>query len=113
MLEGKLTTQVMHPRLARLCPGLEGRRALVWRTTGQLGAERRAGEVPASEQVVRLASMCKLKAGRLSREVADACLQYLSLIPLLRCRRIERCISLWSPYHYKQSELNQLGVSSS
>lgn len=27
------------------------------------------------EDVTRLASMCKLKAGRLAREVADTCLQ--------------------------------------
>ena len=30
----------------------------------------------AGEDVTRLASMCKLKAGRLSREVTDSCLQY-------------------------------------
>jgi len=28
------------------------------------------------KEVVKLASMCKLKAGRLAREVTDACLQY-------------------------------------
>lgn len=71
-----LHNQVVHHRLAELCTEIEALRALVWRTTEQLCAERRAGEVQASEQVVRLASMCKLKAGRLSREVADACLQY-------------------------------------
>ena len=30
----------------------------------------------AGDNVTRLASMAKLKAGRLGREVADACLQY-------------------------------------
>ena len=28
------------------------------------------------EDVTKLASMCKLKAGRLAREVSDSCLQY-------------------------------------
>ena len=39
-----------------------------------------AGELyavnPDSPEVVKLASMCKLKVGRLAREVTDSCLQY-------------------------------------
>jgi citronellyl-CoA dehydrogenase len=33
------------------------------------------------EDVTYLASMCKLKAGRLAREVTDGCLQYVRLLP--------------------------------
>jgi citronellyl-CoA dehydrogenase len=33
-------------------------------------------QMVAGEDITRLASMAKLKAGRLAREVADSCLQY-------------------------------------
>jgi citronellyl-CoA dehydrogenase len=62
-----LANQVVHFRLAELRTEVEALRALTW------GAiERYVG----GEDVTRLASMAKLKAGRLTREVADACLQY-------------------------------------
>ena len=35
-----------------------------------------AGKLVEGEDVTKLASMCKLKAGRLCREVTDSCLQY-------------------------------------
>ena len=35
-----------------------------------------SGKYIQGEDVTKLASMCKLKAGRLSREVTDSCLQY-------------------------------------
>jgi citronellyl-CoA dehydrogenase len=74
-----LDNQVVHHRLAELSTELECLRALVWRTTQMYQDEVEnagGGPIQASNEVVRLASMCKLKAGRLSREVADACLQY-------------------------------------
>ena len=62
-----LHTQVVHFRLAELSTELEALRALVYR----------AAELYLSGQdVTRLASMAKLKAGRLGREISDACLQY-------------------------------------
>jgi citronellyl-CoA dehydrogenase len=62
-----LHNQVVHFRLAELSTELEALRALVYR----------AGELYLGGQdVTRLASMAKLKAGRLGREIADACLQY-------------------------------------
>jgi citronellyl-CoA dehydrogenase len=62
-----LDNQVVHFRLAELRTEVEALRALTYR----------AVEAYASGQdVTRLASMAKLKAGRLSREVADSCLQY-------------------------------------
>jgi citronellyl-CoA dehydrogenase len=62
-----LANQVVHFRLAELRTEVEALRALTWGAV-----ERYVG----GEDVTRLASMAKLKAGRLTREVADACLQY-------------------------------------
>ena len=54
-------------KLAELQTEIEALRALTWR----------AGELYVSGQdVLQLASMAKLKAGRLTREVADICLQF-------------------------------------
>jgi len=54
-------------KLAELQTEVEALRALTWR----------AGELYVSGQdVLQLASMAKLKAGRLSRQVADTCLQF-------------------------------------
>ena len=62
-----LDNQVVHYRLAELRTEVEALRALTYR----------AVELYVSgKDVTRLASMAKLKCGRLSREVADACLQY-------------------------------------
>ena len=62
-----LDNQVVHYRLAELQTEVEALRALTYRAV-----ELYVG----GEDVTRLASMAKLKAGRLSREVTDACLQY-------------------------------------
>jgi citronellyl-CoA dehydrogenase len=65
-----LDNQVVHYRLAELSTEIELLRSLVYRVTEDYVAD---GPGP---QITRLASMAKLKAGRLSREVTDACLQY-------------------------------------
>jgi len=62
-----LANQVIQFRLAELYTEVEELRALAWRACELYVA---------GEDVTRLASMAKLKAGRLGREVADACLQY-------------------------------------
>ncbi len=62
-----LDNQVVHFRLAELSTEIEALRALIYR-----GVE---GYIH-GEDVTRLASMAKFKAGRLAREVTDACLQY-------------------------------------
>ncbi|HKV00127.1 MAG TPA: acyl-CoA dehydrogenase family protein [Vineibacter sp.] len=62
-----LDNQVIHFRLAELKSEVEGLRALVYRA---------CEEYLAGNDVTMLASMAKLKAGRLRREVSDACLQY-------------------------------------
>jgi citronellyl-CoA dehydrogenase len=62
-----LDNQVVHYRLAELRTEVEALRALTYSAV-----EMFVG----GKDVTRLASMAKLKSGRLSREVADACLQY-------------------------------------
>jgi citronellyl-CoA dehydrogenase len=62
-----LDNQVVHFRLAELQTEIEALRSLFYRA---------AEQYIAGEDVTQLASMAKLKIGRLSREVADSCLQY-------------------------------------
>ena len=62
-----LDNQVVHFRLAELRTEVEALRALTWRAIERYVA---------GEDVTLLASMAKLKCGRIGREVADACLQY-------------------------------------
>ncbi len=62
-----LDNQTVHFRLAELATEVELLRSLVYR----------AGErLIAGEDMTRLATMAKLKCGRLAREITDACLQY-------------------------------------
>ncbi|MCW5611761.1 MAG: acyl-CoA dehydrogenase family protein [Rubrivivax sp.] len=62
-----LDNQVVHFRLAELRTEVELLRSLIYRAVG-LYVD--------GNDVTRLASMAKLKAGRLLREVSDSCLQY-------------------------------------
>ncbi len=62
-----LDNQVVHYRMAELRTEVEALRALTYRAV-----EMYIG----GKDVTRLASMAKLKCGRLSREVTDSCLQY-------------------------------------
>ena len=62
-----LDNQVVHFRLAELRTEVEALRALTYRAVE---------DYVAGKDVTRLASMAKLKCGRLDREVADSCLQY-------------------------------------
>jgi citronellyl-CoA dehydrogenase len=62
-----LDNQVVHFRLAELRTEVEALRALTYRAVGLYVQ---------GQDVTRLASMAKLKSGRLAREVADSCLQY-------------------------------------
>lgn len=59
--------QVIHFRLAELQTEVEALRSLVYRAVGKHLT---------GENVTLLASMAKLKAGRLAREVTDTCMQY-------------------------------------
>ena len=62
-----LDNQVVHFRLAELRTEVEALRSLTYRAVE---------EYVAGKDVTKLASMAKLKTGRLDREVADSCLQY-------------------------------------
>ncbi|KAK8752998.1 hypothetical protein OTU49_001920 [Cherax quadricarinatus] len=62
-----LNNQCIHFRLAELETEVECLRALIYRATDLYVA---------GDDVTKLASMCKLKAGRLGREVTDSCLQF-------------------------------------
>jgi citronellyl-CoA dehydrogenase len=61
-----IDNQVIHFRLAELQTEIEALRALVYQATELYVA---------GKDVTKLASMAKLKAGRLGREVTDSCLQ--------------------------------------
>lgn len=62
-----LNNQTIHFRLAELSTEVECLRSLIYRSVG---------DYVSGQDVTRLASMCKLKAGRLAREVTDSCLQF-------------------------------------
>ncbi len=62
-----IDNQVVHFRMAELQTEIELLRSLVYRAVE---------EYVGGKDVTMLASMAKLKAGRLGREVTDACLQY-------------------------------------
>lgn len=62
-----IDNQYVHFRFAELMTEIEALKALTYQA-----CERHI----AGENVTQLASMAKLKAGRLTREVADSCLQY-------------------------------------
>ena len=62
-----LDNQVVHYRLAELRTEIELLRSLTYRAVAAYVS---------GKDVTKLASMAKLKTGRLSREVSDACLQY-------------------------------------
>ncbi|MBO6825302.1 MAG: acyl-CoA dehydrogenase family protein [Sneathiella sp.] len=62
-----LHNQVIHFRMAELKTEVEALRSMTYRAVE---------DYVAGENVTMLASMAKLKAGRLTREINDACLQY-------------------------------------
>lgn len=86
-----LDNQVVHFRLAELRTEVEALRALTYRAVA---------DFMEGKDVTRLASMAKLKCGRLTREVADSCLQYWGGMgytadnPIARSFRDGRLISI-------------------
>ena len=86
-----INNQVIHFRLAELKTEVECLRALVYRAVE---------DYVGGTDVTLLASMAKLKAGRLSREVSDACLQYWGGMgftwdnPVARAYRDTRLLSI-------------------
>jgi citronellyl-CoA dehydrogenase len=86
-----LDNQIVHFRLAELQTEVELLRALIYRAAEQLVA---------GEDVTKLATMAKLKAGRLGRELTDACLQFwggmgfMNETPVSRAYRDSRLTSI-------------------
>lgn len=86
-----IDNQVIHFRLAELQTEIEALRALTYRA---------CENYIHGEDVTQLASMAKLKVGRLSREVTDACLQYWGGMgfmwdnPVSRAYRDTRLVSI-------------------
>jgi citronellyl-CoA dehydrogenase len=86
-----LDNQVIHFRLAELRTEVELLRSLVYRCVEDFNE---------GKDVTKLASMAKLKTGRLAREIADSCLQYWGGMgytadnPLSRAFRDGRLISI-------------------
>jgi citronellyl-CoA dehydrogenase len=86
-----INNQVIHFRMAELRTEVEALRSLVYRATD---------EYVSGKDVTRLASMAKLKCGRLIRETADACLQYWGGMgytwdnPISRAYRDGRLVSI-------------------
>nr|BFE90200.1 hypothetical protein GCM10020185_07360 [Pseudomonas brassicacearum subsp. brassicacearum] len=86
-----IDNQVIHFRLAELASEIECLRALVYQATEQYIN---------GQDVTRLASMAKLKAGRLARETTDSCLQYWGGMgfmwdnPVARAYRDVRLVSI-------------------
>ncbi|TJY64864.1 acyl-CoA dehydrogenase [Sinimarinibacterium sp. CAU 1509] len=66
-----LDNQYVHFRLAELRTEVECVKALLFQTTEEYISGKRS-----PEQIAMLASMCKLKIGRVSREVTDALMQF-------------------------------------
>ena len=87
-----LDNQVVHFRLAELQTEVELLRALTYRA---------AGLMLEGEDATMLASMAKLKSGRLSREIADACLQYYGGMGYMNETNISRA--------YRDTRLGSIG----
>lgn len=86
-----LDNQYVHFRLAELSTEVEALKALVYHAT-----ELYVG----GKDVTKLASMCKLKSGRLCREVGDWCIQfhggmgYMNESKIVRAYRDSRLLSI-------------------
>jgi citronellyl-CoA dehydrogenase len=76
-----INNQAVHFRVSELLTEIECLKALCYEAVEQLVA---------GEDITRLASMAKLKAGRLAREVADSCLQYYGGMGYMEETRISR-----------------------
>ncbi len=90
-----LDNQVVQYRLAELQTEVEALRALCW-----LATEKYVN----GEDVTMLATMAKLKAGRIGREVPDACLQYWGGMGFMWDNIVSRA--------YRDSRLTSIGGGS-
>ena len=87
-----LDNQIVHFKLAEMQTEVELLRALIYRA---------AEALVAGEDVTRLATMAKLKAGRLGRELTDACLQFWGGMGFMNETHVSRA--------YRDSRLTSIG----
>jgi citronellyl-CoA dehydrogenase len=87
-----LDNQIVHFKLAEMQTEVELLRALVYRA---------AEALIAGEDVTRLATMAKLKAGRLGRDLTDACLQFWGGMGFMTESSVNRA--------YRDSRLTSIG----
>jgi citronellyl-CoA dehydrogenase len=87
-----LDNQVVHFKLAELATEIELLRSLIYRA---------CGDYIQGKDVTKMASMAKLKAGRLAREVADGCLQYWGGMGFMNETRVSRV--------YRDGRLTSIG----
>ncbi len=87
-----LDNQVVHFRLAELRTEVAALRAMTYQAVAQYVA---------GQDVTKLASMAKLKCGRLSRELSDSCLQYWGGMGYTMDNRVSRA--------YRDSRLVSIG----
>ncbi|MGQ9908057.1 MAG: acyl-CoA dehydrogenase family protein [Candidatus Flexifilum sp.] len=86
--------QWVHFKLAELLTEIEALRQLNYYCAALMERDEN------SPEVIKIASMCKLKAGRLAREVGDVCLQfhggmgYMTETPISRYYRDARLLSI-------------------
>lgn len=89
-----IANQWIHFKLAELLTEIEAQKQLNYYCASLVEQD------PTSSEVTRIASMCKLKVGRLMRQVADTCLQfyggmgYMDETPISRYFRDSRLISI-------------------
>ena len=81
-----INNQYVHFKLAELSTELEALRSLTYRAADL----KIQNDNPFDMEVVRLASMAKLKGGRLGRELADWCLQFHGGMGYMMDTRINR-----------------------
>jgi citronellyl-CoA dehydrogenase len=87
-----LDNQIVHFKLAEMQTEVELLRALIYRA---------AEALVAGEDVTRLATMAKYKAGRLGRELTDACLQFWGGVGFMNETPVSRA--------YRDSRLTSIG----
>jgi citronellyl-CoA dehydrogenase len=89
-----LANQWIQFKLGELLTEIEATKHLVYYCAGMMQAGANSSEV------TRIASMCKLKGGRLARQVADTCIQfyggmgYMEETPISRYYRDSRLASI-------------------
>lgn len=90
-----ISNQWIHFKLSELLAEIEAQKQLNYYCAALVD------EDPTSNEVTRIASMCKLKAGRLARQVADTCIQFYGGMGYMEETPISR--------YYRDSRLTSIG----